>query len=174
MYFPLGSPPGKDRKILVLSQLPYFFFTLLGTKALQSMQGTLLIECECIWFESYVSPVHTHAPMERGTLGSRRQPAQDHHGVLSLQASQLCLTQCDLCLHCFHLYSGQLILVLDYVLAQHLTSKGNVSWRQRIKEFTLMFHILQLYSELEHHGATESSVAPWYTLRQVVPPVFQY
>lgn len=68
MCFPLGSPPGKDRKILVLSQLPYFFFTLLGTKALQSMWGTLLSECDCLWFVRAMWALCTHVHLWGGRL----------------------------------------------------------------------------------------------------------
>lgn len=105
MCFPLGSPPGKDRKILVLSQLPYFFSSpFWERKPCKVCKEPYLLNV-CLVCESYVSPLHTHTHRERGTLGSRNQPAQDLCGVLSLQASQPCLTQWGISLCRFHMSS---------------------------------------------------------------------
>lgn len=72
--------------------------------------------------ESYVSPTHTHTQTERGTLGSRNQPAQVHHGVLSLQARQPCLIQCDLSVvSTCQVKTVQLTCVWDLVLARFIS-----------------------------------------------------
>lgn len=68
MCFPLGSPPGKDRKILVLSQLPwlFFFFHPSGSESLVRYaknptywMGVCLV-CEATWIYTY------HIHMETG------------------------------------------------------------------------------------------------------------
>lgn len=72
MCFPLGSPPGKDRKILVPIQLPCFFFTLLGMKALQSMRGTLR---KASAFGLY--KLHESVPMHRWKGGLKEEGTKE-------------------------------------------------------------------------------------------------
>lgn len=86
MCFPFGSPPGKDKKILVLSQLPHFFLHPSGSKNLAKYPGNPSQSLwGCVVWESYVSHAHIHAHTQRETPGSRNQPAQNHGGVHSLQ-----------------------------------------------------------------------------------------
>lgn len=104
--FSTGESSREGQKDLGAEPAPLFFLHPSGNESLAKyVRNPTYWMWVCLVCESYMSPIHTHAHTERGILGSRNQPAQDHHGVLSLQASQPCLTQCDLSCHCFHLSS---------------------------------------------------------------------
>lgn len=110
--FSIGESSREGQKDLGAKPTPLFFSSpFWERKPCKVCKEPYLLNV-CLVCESYVSPIHTHTHRERGTLGSRNQPARDHRGVLSLQASQPCLTQWDISLYCFHMSSEDSITYL--------------------------------------------------------------